>query len=70
MKKNYKKITKKEFIKGLVKKTEKLVAAISILMVVYFILCYVDVVANNVELNKELAGWSVLHDYKMEMITK
>ena len=65
-----KKITKKEFKKRVAKKIEKLVVVASVLMLVYLVLCYVDVVAKNVEPNQELSTWNILYDYKMEIITK
>lgn len=58
-------ITKKEFKKKLTEKIEKVIVLASVLILAYFILCYIDVIAKNVTQNLELANWSILHDYKI-----
>ena len=69
-KKNKKLMSKKEFKRKLAKKVEKIFIICSIITLVYFITCYVNIAACNVSANKELATWNVAHDFKMEITSK
>lgn len=70
MKKEKKLISKKEFKRRLTKKVEKFTVICNILILAYFIACYVNITACNVSASKELATWNIAHDLKMEIISK
>ena len=70
MRKEKKLISKKEFKKRLAKKFEKIIAIYGILILAYFIACYVNITACNVSADKELATWNIAHDFKMEITSK
>lgn len=70
MKKEKKLISKKEFKKRLAKKVEKIIIIFNVLVLAYFIACYVNITACNVSAKKELATWNIAHDLKMEIISK